>query len=143
MFPKEVSATALKTAFLLLLLTSSITRAQSTAILQGAVFDPGKSVVPDATIVATNLATHLEHSARTDEQGFYQIAALPPGDYRVKARATGFRTEVVERLTLNVSGTTVQNFQLSIGSLTEEVTVTSSSSSLEAMTISVGQVVDR
>src|SRR5678816_4611832 len=91
-------------------------RAQSTAILQGAVFDPGKSVVPDATIVATNLATHLEHSARTDEQGFYQIAALPPGDYRVKARATGFRAEVVERLTLNVSGTTVQNFQLSIGS---------------------------
>jgi len=143
MFLKEVSATALKTAFLLLLLTSSITRAQSTAILQGAVFDPGKSVVPDATIVATNLATHLEHSARTDEQGFYQIAVLPPGDYRVKARATGFRAEVVERLTLNVSGTTVQNFQLSIGSLTEEVTVTSTSSSLEATTISVGQVVDR
>src|SRR5215813_12576086 len=141
--PKQVSATVSRTAFLLLLLIPVTTKAQSTATLQGTVFDPGKSVVQQATIVATNLATRLEHSARTDEQGYYQIAALPPGDYRVKVQASGFRAEVVEELTLNVSATTVQDFQLSIGSLTEEVTVTSAGSSLEATTISVGQVVDR
>jgi len=142
-FPKELSTTLLKTASLLLLLLPSSTRAQSTATLQGTIFDPAKSVVQDATIVATNLATHFEHSARTNEQGYYQIAALPPGDYRVKVQATGFRTEVIERLTLNVSGSALQNFQLSVGSLTQEVTVTSANSSLEATTISVGQVVDR
>src|SRR6185503_13149664 len=122
MAPKKVSAIVSTTALLLLLLLiPSTTRAQSSASLQGTVFDPSKAVVQDATVVAMNLATHLEHSTRTDDQGYYQIKVLPPGDYRVKVQATGFRTEIVEQVTLNVSGTTVQNFQLSIGSLTQEV----------------------
>src|SRR5262245_20485588 len=143
MFPIEVSAAVWKTAVVLLLLIPSTTTAQSSATLQGTVFDPNKSVVQDATVLATNLATHLEHAARTDEQGHYQIAALRPGDYQVKVKAIGFRTEVVQQLTLNVSGTTVQNFELSLGSVAQEATVISSSSSLEATTISVGQVIDR
>ena len=72
--PKEVSATVSKTAFLLLLLVPTNSSAQSTATLRGTVVDPRKSVVQNATIVATNLATSLERSARTDDQGFYLFA---------------------------------------------------------------------
>lgn len=126
-------------------LTSGLTtvRAQSTATLQGRVVDQNSAAVRGATITARNLATNVERFGETDPQGDYRIPALPAADYHLEVRARGFRTAVVERLSVEVARTIVQDFRMQVGDVAEIVNVTSSTPLVESATISVGQVVDQ
>ena len=126
-----------------LLLTWSYVDAQSTAALQGRVVDPTGAVVAEVTITVSNLATGLERVAQTDSEGNYQVAALPIGAYRIEVRAPDFRTQIVENLIVEVGQSVVQDFQLQVGDLAQELTVTPASQAVERTTISMGHVVDR
>jgi hypothetical protein len=119
------------------------TLAQSTATLQGLVTDPSGAVVPNAKVTVRSLATGAERTAQTDSEGNYQVASLQPGAYRVEVQAQGFQTLIVSDLSLEVARTVVQNFVLSVGSVTQEVTVTSDASVIETATTSVGTVINQ
>ncbi len=134
-------AHTLLAAVCLLALTSGAT-AQSTATLQGAVTDQSGAVVPAARVVARSLATGTERNAQTDSEGNYQIAAMPVGGYRIEVQAQGFQTQVVNTLNLGVAQTVVQNFQLTVGNIAQEVTVTSGAPVVETTTTSVGTVIN-
>ena len=108
------------------LLPWSHLHAQSTATLQGRVVDPAGAVVPGAIIVVRHQATGEERTARSDSEGNYQVAALPVGTYRVTIHGPGFQTQIVESLIVEVGRTVVQDFQLKVGDISQEVTVTSS-----------------
>ena len=60
----------------------------------------------------------------TDDDGRYQIPALPVGSYRIEVRAHGFQTQIVESSTLEVGRRVTQNFQLQVGDVSQVVTVT-------------------
>jgi hypothetical protein len=124
-----------------LLLLAVPARAQSTATLQGTVTDAQGAAVPGVTVTARNAATGVERSTVTDARGSYQLASLPVGVFRVQATAPGFQTQVVSDLPLQVANIAVQNFQLKVGGVTEETTVTAESPVIESSTISVGQVI--
>src|SRR6185503_4523215 len=98
---------------------------QSTAVLQGRVLDQNGAVVPRAQISAQTTATGFARTGETDHDGNYQIAALPVGTYRVEVKAGGFRTEVVEHLSIEVARIVVQDFQLEVGDIAQTVIVTS------------------
>src|SRR5205085_4505945 len=117
--------------------------AQSTAALLGRVVDSTGAIVAGVKITVRNRATSLERVTQTDSKGNYQIAALPVGTYRVEVRARGFKTAIVESLIVEVGQSVVQDFELRIGDLTQEVTVTPGSQAIERTTISVGTVVAR
>src|SRR5262245_6730155 len=70
--------------------------AQSTATLQGSVKDQSGAVVSGAKVTVRDLATGVERMVQTGSNGNYQAAALPPGLYRVEARAPGFAPQVIE-----------------------------------------------
>src|SRR4051794_31185582 len=70
-------------------------RAQSTAALSGTVTDPTGAAVPNATVVARNVATGVETSLTTDSSGAYLFPSLPIGSYRVEVSATGFNKAVL------------------------------------------------
>lgn len=76
--------------------------AQSTATLSGTVKDPSGAALPGAQIVIRNLGTGVERSLTSDAAGQYVAPSLPPGDYSVRATATGFSAFTVQRLTLAV-----------------------------------------
>jgi len=116
--------------------------AQSTALLQGCVVDPSGAVLPAVRITAVNEATGFERISQTDDRGIYLIAALPVGLYRVEARAAGFRTQVVERLSVEVGRSVTHDFQLELGDVSETVNVTSHMPLLERSSTSVGQFID-
>ena len=68
----------------------SVAHAQTRAAgtdLAGTVRDESKAVVTGATVAATNLATGLQRTALSQQDGRYAIPALPPGDYTVTAYA--------------------------------------------------------
>ncbi len=132
------------TAFVLLFaLNAQSIQGQSTATLQGTVSDPSGAVVAGAKITVRNQATGVDRVTQTDDNGIYQVAALPVGVYRVEVQARGFGTQAASEVTLQVSQTVVQNFQLKVTDVSQEVTVTGASVGVETTTITVGQVIDQ
>src|SRR5688572_21618697 len=78
-------------AFALLPFFVAPLHAQSTATLQGRVFDESGAVLRGATISVRNRSANFDRSAPTDGEGRYQVASIPTGTYEVSAAATGFR----------------------------------------------------
>src|SRR5262245_61086085 len=130
------------TAVLLLALFAPA-HAQSTTTLQGRVIDSNGAVLPGVKVTVRSQATGVERIAQTDSDGDYQIAALPVGMYRVEVRSAGFQTQVVERMSVEVGRTVVQDFRVNIGDISQEVTVISGANLIERASISVGHVIDQ
>jgi hypothetical protein len=78
----------------------------------------------------------------TDSAGRYLVVALPVAGYRIEARADGFKTQIIERVRVDVARTSVVDFQLEVGSPSEVVNVASDVAGIERSTISVGAVVN-
>ena len=75
------------------LLSASVAfgQAQSNAAdLQGFVRDQSGAAVAGASVTVRNPATNFSRQVNTNDEGYYQITNLPPGDYEVTVEATGF-----------------------------------------------------
>lgn len=116
---------------------------QSTSTLQGTVSDPKGAVMPNARVLVHNQTTGLERTTQTDSDGNYQVASLPPGAYRVEVQATGFQTQILNNLNLEVARTVVQNFQLAVGGIEQQVSIVSDAPVIENTTTSVGTVINQ
>src|SRR5262245_15328305 len=127
----------------ILLFISISALAQSTATLQGTVTDQSGAILSNARVIVRNQATGLERTVQTDSSGNYQVAALPVGIYRIEVQAQGFTPQVATDLTLEVGRIVVQNFQLKVGGVTQEVSVTAGSQTVETTTMTVGQVINQ
>src|SRR6185503_4610431 len=110
----------------------------SNSRLTGRVTDSSDRAVPGAEILVRNQATLVERSVTTNNEGIYEIPALPVGVYRVQVRAPGFRLYTVEALTTEVARTLVRDVRLVVGDLSQEVTVTSHAAVIDSATTSVG-----
>jgi len=90
----------------LMALTPSL-QAQSagTGALTGTVSDPAGGVVPGATVTLTSTDTNQARTATTGAEGSYKFSLLPPGTYKVRFSATGFKTSEVSSVTVNVTET--------------------------------------
>ena len=131
--------------FLLIILCFSfclIAQAQSTAVLNGTVTDPSGAAVPSAKIVVTNQATGEVWNTQTNSDGLYVLPSLPPGIYQVSVTTEGFQKLIVKGLELDVATTVTRDLQLTVGSVTQEVTVTTEAPLIETSTTGVGQVID-
>jgi hypothetical protein len=124
------------------LVLSSSVYPQSRGALQGRIVDLTGAVMTGVNITVRNRATSLERIVQTDREGNYHAPALPVGSYRIEAHASGFQTQIVESLTVKIGLTTVQDFQLRVGDVSQEVTVTAASQAVERTTTSVGHMVD-
>ena len=117
--------------------------AQSTASIEGQVFDQNGAAIPNVKIVARSPAIGVERTVLSDDAGRYLLAALPVGDYTIEVSAAGFKKQVVETLRIEVARKITQDFQLEIGDVSEQVTVSSVNDGIERSTTSVGQVIDQ
>ncbi|MFN7646380.1 MAG: carboxypeptidase-like regulatory domain-containing protein, partial [Acidobacteriota bacterium] len=128
---------------LTLFLASSLLSAQtSDARLVGLIRDPSGAVLLNVAVTASNIATGLTRSARTNNAGSFELPALPPGTYTVTAELSGFRKSTIKELTLQVNQQVRADLTLEVGSVVEEVTVTAAAPLLVTEAGSVGQVID-
>jgi hypothetical protein len=125
------------------LLVSVSAFGQSTATVQGSITDSKGAIVPNATVVVRNKATASERTTQTDSDGNYQVAALPVGLYTIEVRASGFKTQLADQVSIQVAQTVVQNFQMEVGAISEQVLVTSDVPVIESATTSVGTVINQ
>ncbi len=116
---------------------------QSTnATLSGIVQDSQGAILPNATVVATEIATGQSHQASSSQGGNYTMPDLPIGDYRVTAAATGFKTLVINSITLHVNQVAQLDLKLQVGAVTDRVVVSAELPLVSTESSSVGQVVE-
>src|SRR6266566_1027609 len=122
---------------------TSLLLAQSagTGALTGTVSDPTGGVVPGATVTITSTDTNQARTATTGAAGSYKFALLPPGAYRVRFSATGFKTSEVSSVTVSVTETPVLDRVLEVGAQSEQVTVEAQTEVLQTATSTLGNTV--
>jgi len=123
----------------------AMSQAQSNAAdLQGVVRDPKGAVVAGAAVTARNPATNSTRDATTNDDGFYKITNLSPGDYEVTVKAQNYKTALLPSVKLTVGQTANQDIPLEVGDLTATVTVTSVAPNIvETTATSVSATVDQ
>src|SRR3984885_9929543 len=110
---------------LLLLSCSFLLKAQSTyGSLTGTVTDTTGAPVAGATVTLTNKATEEKQVQSTGETGLYSFVNLNPGEYRLEAEKTGFKRVDRASVIVQVQQTSRIDFSLSVGQVSETVTVT-------------------
>ncbi|MEN3328840.1 MAG: hypothetical protein V7638_3647 [Acidobacteriota bacterium] len=118
---------------LLLLLSAPVAfgQAQSNAAdLQGTVRDSTGAVVANAGVTARNPGTNFSRSVTTNDEGFYRIINLPPGDYEVTVEATNFKKAVLPKVTVTVGQAAALDVTLEPGQISESVTISDTTSSI-------------
>lgn len=103
--------------------TSAALAQQTLGSMNGTVTDASGAVVPGANVKARAVATNLEVSATTKNDGSFSIADLPIGTYEVKFSKDGFQTANYPRIIVQGNRTATVNASLKLGPTSETVTV--------------------
>lgn len=107
----------------------------------GTVLDSTGAVEPGAQITLTNIATAVAQVVHSTSAGIYSFEAVPPGTYTLQASAPGFQTYVLTGVQVHVQQIVTANIPLTIGTVQQQVTVTSAAPLLQAQDASLGQTI--
>ena len=121
----KISAKACRTLLVLAFTCSagSLLRAQFNSGLEGTVFDPTGSVVPNAAVVLRQLNTGVEHSSSTSSAGVYRFTALPAATFGLTVSAPGFETAALDNIVIQVAETRTLDVRLKLGAATQKISV--------------------
>jgi len=96
---------------------------QTLGSMNGTVTDTSGAVVQGASVKARSVATNLEVTAQTKNDGSFSIADLPIGTYEVKFAKEGFDTAVYPQIIVQGNRTATVNAKLKPGAVSSMVTV--------------------
>src|SRR5215475_11815132 len=110
--------------FLSVLASAAGTTALSqTAQVTGRVSDQSGAVVPGAQITLTNTATGINRESVSNDDGYFTIPLVQPGEYRITVKKDGCKPVIQSGVTLNVEQVARLDFKLELGAVTEVVNV--------------------
>ncbi|MEN3338504.1 MAG: hypothetical protein V7647_2180 [Acidobacteriota bacterium] len=135
-----------RVVFVLMLVLAGAGRsfAQSQSVngtIEGTITDESGAALPGVNVTVANLDTGDTRVVVTNESGVYRAPLLPLGRYTVAAELQGFKKFEQQGLTLSAGQSDVINVTLSVGSMTETVTVTSESPVTEPGKIDLGRTI--
>ena len=127
----------------LVVLCATMAHAQSagTGAITGTVTDPQGRAVPNATVTATSLETGQSRQATTGAAGDYKFGLLPPGNYRLRFTAAGFKTGEVASVMVVVTETQDVDQAMEVGTVNQTVTIESSVETLQTESSTLGTTV--
>jgi hypothetical protein len=103
-----------------------------TGSIVGVANDPSNAVLPGVTVsLAGERLIGGVQTQVTDASGAYRFDRLPPGSYTVKFELPGFKTVTREGIQISASFTATVNATLEVGSVTESITVTGESPTVD------------
>ena len=127
---------------LFVLVPALVAQTNTTGALAGTVTDPSGAVVPNVTVTATNTDTSQARTTTTSAEGSYRLGLLPPGNYRVKFDASGFKSIEVPVVTVAVTEIATLNQDLQVGAQAEEVTVQGNVETVQTSNATLGTVMN-
>lgn len=136
------TAAVLWVAAMILFLAITAFAQQTRGVVLGRVTDQTGAAVPGAQVTLTNDKTGISTKNTAGPAGDYVFTNLEPGTYRVTVEREGFKTSVVQGVTLFVSETVRADVKLDVGDLSTKVEVAATAPVVQSETSSVGNVVD-
>ena len=113
-------------------------RAQRYAEIVGRIVDPSEGGIADASVTIVNEETGFRRVALTDAAGGYAVGSLAPGSYKIAVRKDGFRPVMEFGVKVSAGDTSRRDFQLSVGSVGESITVVGTAPAIERADASTG-----
>jgi len=131
-------------AILLTVITGGTSWAQSVSSAQvsGIVRDSSGGALPGASVTITKTDTGTVRTVVSGTDGGYVIPNLPVGPYQLRVELQGFNTYVQDGIVLQVSSNPQISVTLSVGTVSEQVTVVANSAMVETHSTGIGQVID-
>ena len=114
---------------LFLLCAVTIAQAQFKAGIQGTVTDANRGLVPNAKIVLTEPQTGRTQEVTSNDEGFYRILGLAPGNYVLTTEKEGYKKSVMENVAIGAESLQGIDIVLEAGDVTASVTITDEVSS--------------
>jgi hypothetical protein len=110
--------------------------------ITGIVKDQAGAAVPGATVTVADVATNRQRIVTSGAEGVYTAPSLAPGDYRVDVELPGFKPVRRAGIRLSTGEKARIDFELAVGNVSEQVTVTADAPIVRAETASLGTVVE-
>jgi hypothetical protein len=124
-------------------LVSTVCAQETRSTIFGRVADPQNAAVAGATVVVTNADTNTSMTLTTNETGYYEANLLISGNYRMTAEKPGFRKLIRSGIALPISARVEITFTLSLGEVTDSVSVTAETPLVDTSSVaSAGRVMD-
>ncbi len=96
---------------------------ETSGTISGTVSDASGARIPGATVKVEGAA--FVRTATTDSDGYYRMLQIPPGVYKVSVTASNFATANATDVNVALGKTTEIDFSLKVGSVSEQVVVSS------------------
>jgi hypothetical protein len=109
--------------------------------ITGTVRDPQGAAVPKAEVTVTEEKTGATRTVSTNDDGFYNIPSLIPGVYTITTSPGGFKKTIIPNVELHVSENKTVNIDLQVGQVTETVTITSDTATVETRSGEVSSLI--
>ncbi len=109
--------------------------------ITGTITDTTGGVIPNATVVITNIDTGFTLQDKSDSRGIYTFSPVKIGNYTVKASYPGFSSTQQDKVVVNVGERATIDVKLNAGAVSETVEVTTAAPLLQTGDGSTGQVV--
>jgi hypothetical protein len=113
-----------------------------TQAIQGLVTDSTGAVIAGAKVTITNVNTGVTRTVETNQTGNYNFPLVPVGVYNVRVEMEGFRSETVTGLRVETAAQVRQDFQLTVGSVTESIEVAAHAVTLETENATLSAVIE-
>jgi hypothetical protein len=114
----------------------------STSSISGTVIDASGAAIPGASIEAKNAATGTVFTAVTSGQGSFQIPAVPTGNYTVTVKLDGFKTAVLNGVTVTVGQPASVTAKLEVGGMTDTIVVEGAASVVQTQQTAVTSTIN-
>src|SRR5258708_3518131 len=119
---------------------SSVLAQSASGTILGSVKDPSGAGVANATVTIVNQSTGLRGEIPTESGGDFAAPYVPLGSYKVTAKAPGFKTTERGPITLEVDQKARLDFMLTLGEVSETVSVISEAPLIKSDSSEVGDI---
>ena len=114
----------------------------TTATIVGTISDPSGAITPGAQVTARNVDTGLTRTVTSGEDGTYRLEFLPVGHYALEVTTAGFKKAYLSDIVLKVNDTARVDVSLTVGQVTESVTVTETAPQINTSTAEIGRTIE-
>ncbi|MGA2268000.1 MAG: carboxypeptidase regulatory-like domain-containing protein [Bryobacteraceae bacterium] len=116
--------------------------AQGTGVIYGTVTDPSGAGIAGAKVEATLTQRGTVRTGTTGATGDYVFSAMPIGAWEVSVAAAGFQQFRRAAVTLDANQNVRVDAALTVGSITESVTVTAEATLVDSRSAVMGTLID-
>lgn len=95
----------------------------TSSALAGTVTDATGAAIPQAMVVATDVATAASREVKSNAEGQFLFSEMNPGSYVVTVKASGFAEQESQPVSVEVGQTATLNLTLELASATQSVEV--------------------